>query len=195
TAPTTFYRSVIIAQLVRDDIARIPQGYRLQQILGLAHTSQLATPPLVIISLVVALLIAAVTVAGSRLAHSPPPALDWFAIGTCALVVAAFLWPADFYYHYAGFLAPFLALVLALPASRLLDALSARGGRRRLALARPAATIVAAVVLVTLTVLQVFGESHEYSGGPASEIAAVQRLIPPGARAGPHPGPHDYPRA
>ena len=57
---------------------RIPQGYRLQQILGLTHTSQLATPVLVIIGIVLAVLIAAVTVLGSRLAHSPPPALDWF---------------------------------------------------------------------------------------------------------------------
>jgi len=181
TAPTTFYRGVIIAQLVRRDIVRIPEGYRLQQILGLTHASQLATPALVTIGIVVAVLIAAVTVLGSRLAHSLPPALDWFAIGTCALVVAAFLWPADFYYHYAGFLAPFLALALALPASRLLDALSAGGSRRWLALARPVATIVTAVALVTLTVLQVFGESHEYAGVPASEIAAVKRLIPPGA--------------
>jgi hypothetical protein len=181
TAPTTFYRSVVIAQLVRNDIVRIPQGYRLQQIFGLTHTSQLATPVLVIIGIVLAVLIAAVTVLGSRLAHSPPPALDWFAIGTCALVVAAFLWPADFYYHYAGFLAPFLALVLALPAARLLDVLPSGGSRRWLALARPVATTVTAVALVTLTMLQVFGESHEYSGVPASEIAAVKRLIPPGA--------------
>ena len=134
TAPTTFYRSVVIAQLVRNDIVRIPEGYRLQQMLGLVHSSQLATPPLVIIGIVVVVIIAAVTVLGSRLAHSPPPALDWFATGTCALVVVAFLWPADFYYHYAGFLAPFLALALALPASRLLGGAACRarpaGGSR-----------------------------------------------------------------
>jgi hypothetical protein len=181
TAPTTFYRSVIVAQLVRNDIVRIPEGYRLQRMLGLAHTSQLATLPLVIIGIAVVLVIAAVTVLGSRLAHSPPPALDWFATGTCALVVAAFLWPADFYYHYAGFLAPFLALVLALPASRLLAALPAGGTRRWLALLRPAATVVAGLALVVLAVFQVLGESHEYSGVPASEIAATKRLIPPGA--------------
>jgi Glycosyltransferase family 87 len=122
TAPVTFYRSVIIAQLVRHDIVRIPEGYRLQQMLGLVHSAQLATPALVIIGIVVVLVVAAVTVLGSRLAHNPPPGLDWFAAGTCALVVAAFLWPADFYYHYAGFLAPFLALALALPLSRLLVA-------------------------------------------------------------------------
>ena len=205
TAPTTFYRSVVIAQLIRNDIVRIPEGYRLQQMLGLVHSSQLATPPLVIIGIVVVVIIAAVTVLGSRLAHSPPPALDWFATGSCALVVAAFLWPADFYYHYAGFLAPFLALALALPTARLLAVLARRstvpsaghprapGGpetseappagatRRWLALLRPAATVVTAVALVVLTVLQIGAESHEYSGVPASEIAAAKRLIPPGA--------------
>ena len=181
TAPSTFYRSVIVAQLVRYDIVRVPQGYRLQQMLGLVHTSQLATPPLVIISVVVVLIIAAVTVLGSRLAHSPPPALDWFATGTCALVVAAFLWPADFYYHYAGFLAPFLALVLALPLARLLAALPAGGTRRWLALLRPVATVTAAAAVVVLVVFQVTAEYHEYSGVPASEIDAAKRLIPPGA--------------
>ena len=119
TAPSTFYRSVIVAQLVRNDLVRIPQGYRLQHMLGLAHLSQLATPVLVIIGIVVVAGIAAVSVLGSRLAHSVPPALDWFATGTCALVA--------------------------------------------------------------LTVFQVIAEYHEASGIPASEIAAVQRLIPPGA--------------
>jgi alpha-1,2-mannosyltransferase len=181
TAPSTFYRSVIIAQLVRDDLVRIPQGYRLQQMLGLVHVSQLATEALVIIGVVVVIVIAGVSVAGSRLAHSAPPALDWFATGTCALVVAAFLWPADFYYHYAGFLAPFLALALALPLSRLLAALPPGGTRRWRALLRPGITAIAGVTLVVLTVLQVVAESHEASGVPASDIAAVQRLIPPGA--------------
>jgi Glycosyltransferase family 87 len=181
TAPVTFYRSVIIAQLVRNDVVRIPQGYRLQQMLGLVHTSPLATPPLVIIGIAVAVVIVVVTVLGSRLAHSQPPALDWFATGSCALVVAAFLWPADFYYHYAGFLAPFLALALALPLSRLLGALPGPGERRWLALARPGATAAAAVILVTLTVFQVIAEYHEASGVPANEIAAAMRAIPPGA--------------
>ena len=130
TAPATFYHSVIIAQLVRNDLVRIPQGYRLQQILGLVHVNQLATPPLVIIGIVVVLIVAAVSVLGSRLAHSRPPALDWFVTGTCALLVAAFLWPADFYYHYAGFIAPFVGLVIALPVSRLLSALPSDQTRR-----------------------------------------------------------------
>jgi hypothetical protein len=181
TAPTTFYRSVIIAQLVRNDLVRIPQGYRLQQMLGLAHLSQLATPALVIIGIVVVVAIAAISVLGSRLAHSAPPALDWFATGTCALVVVAFLWPADFYYHYPGFLAPFLALSLALALSRLLAALPGGGTRRWPALVRRWTTVAVGGVLVVLTVFQVVAEGHDASGVPASEIAAVQRLIPPGA--------------
>ena len=31
-----------------------------------------------------------------------------------------FLWPPQFHYHFAAFLAPFLALTIALPVSRLL---------------------------------------------------------------------------
>jgi Dolichyl-phosphate-mannose-protein mannosyltransferase len=181
SAPTTFYRSVIVAQLFRNDIVRIPQGYRLQQMLGLTHFPQLTTPALVIIGIVVVLLITAMTVLGSRLAHSSPPALDWFATGTCALVVAAFLWPADFYYHYAAFLAPFLPLALALPASRLLAALPAGGIRARLTWLRPVTMMTAAAAIVVLAVFQVIAESHNYTSVPPTEIAAVQRLIPPGA--------------
>jgi hypothetical protein len=181
TAPTTFYRSVFIAQLVRNDVVRIPQGYRLQQILGLVHVSQLATPPLVIIGIVFVVILAAVSLIGSRLAHGRPPALDWFVTGTCALVVAAFLWPADFYYHYAGFIAPFVGLVIALPVSRLLSALPSDEPRRWLRRMRPWATAVAAAALVVLAVFQVVAEANEASGVPANEVAQAKRIIPPGA--------------
>jgi hypothetical protein len=96
-------------------------------------------------------------------------------------VVASFLWPADFYYHYAAFLTPFLALVIALPVSRLLAALPPGSTRRWLAALRPAAMVTAATAIVVLVVLQVIAESHEYSGVPSNEISAADRLIPPGA--------------
>jgi hypothetical protein len=95
--------------------------------------------------------------------------------------VAAFLWPADFYYHYAGFIAPFVALMIALPVSRLLSALPSDQTRRWLRLMRPWATAIAASALVVLTVFQVIAEAHEASGVPASEIAQAKRIIPPGA--------------
>lgn len=180
-APTAFYRGVIVAQLERSDIVRIPQGFRLQQMLGLAHFPTLSTPVLVFISSVVLLVIATVTILGSRLAHTPPPALDRFAIGTCAAVVAAFLWPVDFYYHYAAFLAPFLALTFALPAARLLALLPAEGPRMRPGWLRHWAIGTAAGTLAILTMFQLAVESREVSSVPASEIAAARRLIPPGA--------------
>jgi len=179
SAPATFYRSVIVAQLFRNDIVRISQGYRLQQMLGLTHSPQPPTLALLVIGIVVVVLVSAIAVLGSRLAHSPPPALDWFATGTCALVVAAFLWPADFYYHYAAFLAPFLALVLALPTSRLLAALPAEGAQLRWL--RGATMMTAAATIVVLTVFQVIVESHNHTSVPPTELAAAQRLIPPGA--------------
>jgi hypothetical protein len=121
-----------------------------------------------------------VIVLGSRLAHSPPPALDWFAIGTCALITATFLWPTDFYYHYAAFLAPFLALALALPASRLLAALPARG-RARLTWLPDAAMMSAVSTIVVLTMFQAIVESHNHTSVAPAEIAVARRLIPPGA--------------
>jgi len=74
-----------------------------------------------------------------------------------------------------------VGLVIALPVSRLLSALPPDGTRRWIRPTRPWATGIAAVALVTLTVFQVIAESHEYSGVPASKIAQVQRIIPPGA--------------
>ena len=181
SAPTAFYRGVIVAQLVRRDITRTPQGYRLQQMLGLARFPQLTTPLLVMTGITVVLLIAAVTVVGSRLAHSPPPALDRFAAASCALVAASFLWPADFYYHYAAFLAPFLALTIALPVARLLAALPAGGPRVWPEWLRRSAITNAAAALAVLAVFQAAVESRAHTAVPASEIAAARRLIPPGA--------------
>jgi hypothetical protein len=119
-APRTFYRSVIVAQLVRADLVRVPLAFRLQHMLGLTHAPQLATPALVTIGAAVIVIIAGLLVLGVRLTHQAPPALDIFAAATFGLAVAAFLWPSDFYNHYAAFLAPFLALAIALPLSRVL---------------------------------------------------------------------------
>ncbi len=181
SAPAAFYRDVIVAQLTRGDIARIPQGYRLQQMLGLVRFTDLTTTTLVIAGIAVILVVAGVTMLGSRLAHSPPPALDRFATTSCALVVAAFLWPVDFYYHYAAFLAPFLALTMALPAARLLAALPAGGTRNRIGLLQRAAPATAAAALLILTAFQANLQSRERVSVPADEIAAVKRLIPPGS--------------
>ena len=109
-APGTFYRSVIVAQLVRVDSVRIPLGYRLHEMTGLTDVTGLtSTLALSLISLLIVALIVGCSVAASRLTGERPPLLEQFALAATALTIIAFLWPADFYYHYAGFLAPFLA--------------------------------------------------------------------------------------
>jgi hypothetical protein len=123
-APGTFYRSVIVAQLVRVDSVRIPLGYRLHEMTGLTDITGLtSTLVLSVISLLILALIIGCSVAASRLTGERPPLLEQFALAATALTIIAFLWPADFYYHYAGFLVPFLALAIALPVARFVDAL------------------------------------------------------------------------
>ncbi len=240
TAPLTFYRSVIVAQLIRSDVARIPDGYRLQRMLGLSHVPPLSTPVLTLIALITALIIVTAVVVAWRLTRQRPPMLDIFALATCLIVVVAFLWPADFYSHYAAFLAPFLALSIALPAGRLIDALGmarppeaapAAAARSAAAPAQPGVTlpqpqgilaqpqgtstrspstpaqgdgsprgrrartrgrqwpgllgkvaqVVAVLTVAVLAVLQASSERSLASAVPGADIAAVQRLIPPGA--------------
>jgi hypothetical protein len=193
SAPATFYRSVIVAQLVRQDLVRIPQGFRLQQMLGLTHIQTPATPLLVVIALLVVAGVAAVCLAAARLGAGKPPPLETFVMATTVLVAVAFLWPADFYYHYAAFLAPFLGPALVLPVSRLLSVLPAGTGdgtthapgtappRRHATAVRRAATAVAALTIAVLAGLQTASESTEASGVPAAEITQAQHLIPPGA--------------
>ncbi len=48
-----------------------------------------------------------------------PTPLEAFALLSVLLVGVALCWPAEFFYHYAAFLAPFLALLLGLAVARL----------------------------------------------------------------------------
>ncbi len=70
-APATFYRSVVVAQLVRVDSVRIPLGYRLHQMTGLTDITGLtSTLVLSLISLLIVALVVACCVAASRLTGS-----------------------------------------------------------------------------------------------------------------------------
>jgi hypothetical protein len=108
---------------------------------------------------------------------------------TTVLIIAMFLWPPQFHYHFAEFLAPFMALTLALPVSRLL------GGARPDGLAvtwpstgsaktaRQAGLAIASVSAVALAVVAAFQFRFE-SGAPrviGPIPAAIDQLIPPGA--------------
>src|SRR6202042_1486437 len=130
-APKRFYESLYVAQVApRAGSARVPLGVRLSNMIGVINL-HLGAHPLTLIEVLTGLLIVAVAVliaAGWLLSHRPPPQLDWFVLATTAVVVVMFLWPDQFHYHFAAFLAPFFALSVALPLSRLLDALSQGSG-------------------------------------------------------------------
>jgi Glycosyltransferase family 87 len=187
-APRTFYNSVIVAQLIRVDKVRTPLAFRLHAMTGLTEVPGLGTATLIIISAAIVAAVAACSVLASRITGQSPPPLECFALAAGVLVVAAFLWPSDFYYHYASFLAPFLALAIALPVSRLMTARSSSGGPpgvRRLA--RPAVT-VAGIAIIIIAAAQFGLEAASRAplaprtpGLSQADVAAAQRVISPGA--------------
>ena len=184
-APRTFYNSVIVAQLTRVDEVRTALAFRLREMTGLTYVAGLGLVPLIIISVALVAAVTACSVAASRMTGHRPPALEWFAFGTTVLILAAFLWPADFYYHYAGFLAPFLALAIALPLSRLGPAAPAGGPAARDPAAVPRlatpAVAVAGLAIVIMAAAAFSQEAALRPGLPQADVAAAQRIIPPGA--------------
>jgi alpha-1,2-mannosyltransferase len=181
-APRRFYDSVIVAQLVRTG-ARTPLAFRLQYLTGLT-----AWQPGIVVLLVAAAAVAAVAagtlIAAWRVTRRGPPPLEWFAVATAALVVVAFLVPVDFYYHYPAFLAPFLAMALALPAARLAggwpEPPSGTAGAAGAAGLRRFAVPAAGLVMLVLPFAAPWPESSP-TPTYASGLTAIKQVIPPGA--------------
>ena len=186
--PARFYDSVVVAQLVRTG-ARTPLAFRLQYLTGLAAWD-LGPVILLIVAIALAVIVAGTLIAAWRVTRQRPPALEWFAAATTGLVVVAFLIPDDFYYHYPAFLAPFLAMAIALPGARLLDGWKARGARdprdARAARGRLAGWVprsAAGLAAVAVLVLPFAAGRAESSPTPtyASALPALERVIPPGS--------------
>ena len=186
-APRRFYDSLIVAQVgPRAGVSRVPVYDRLQEMAGLsyahfplraggiripAHTAIVLTAALLVLLAVVVPALAALG-AGIR-----PAPLDWFAAGTMALVVAIFLWPSQFHYHFCAFLAPFLGLAIALPVAALAAAHTGPG------YGWPARTVAAtaAVLLAGCTVAGFAAEDKLRPDVSPATIAAAARRIPPGS--------------
>jgi alpha-1,2-mannosyltransferase len=190
-APGRFYDDVVKAQLVRTS-ARTPLSYRLDQLAGLGWLPAGLAAHIVAVVVAVIAVAGVATLTGAWLAaHRKPPALEWFAVAAAGLVAAAFLVPDNFYYHYAAFFGPFLALAIALPAARLAGNADheekgpgnspepqpplGRPGRLRRA---GAGAVAVAVVILPIAVPR--AESVPGSTDSAA-IAVITRVIPPGA--------------
>lgn len=187
-APRMFYDSVIVAQVGgRINAVRMPLWYRLRQMSGFANESQVRHLYVVgVIALIIAFVIVACALA-LLLARQLPPPIEWFAFASTAAVVAIFLWPAQFHYHFSGFLAPFVGLSMALPAARAMAAVRARADGSVVAQSRAGQLLcwtaagLAAVLLAVGTWSQAAFESKLEPDAPVAMIAAGRQIIPPGA--------------
>ncbi len=185
-APRQFYEATIVAQIgSRPGAVRYPIWLRLQDMTGLAdmirptHLEDLAAAVLI-----VALIFGSLGL-GLLLTWRLPPALDLFAVGSLVLVVAGFLWSDQFHYHFAAFLAPFLALSVALPVSALvrdfrLASASGRDGAAPSPLVWGGAAVAGLAILV-MAIVQFGWETSNYPHLRTSVVASAERLIPPGS--------------
>jgi hypothetical protein len=146
---------------------------------------------LLLLTVLALVIVVVVTQAAAILVtQQPPPTLDWFAAVTTVLIVAMFLWPPQFHYHFTEFLAPFMALTLALPVARLFGGARPDGGVAvtwpRTGSAKTARQVGVAIVGVSAVALAVVAafQFRIESGAPrviGPIPAAIDHLIPPGA--------------
>jgi alpha-1,2-mannosyltransferase len=97
--------------------------------------------------------------------------LEWFALASCLSAVAALLAYSAFFYHYADFVAPWLAISFGCAAGTLCRAFSDRPAVRRSLIA------VATALVLGLAVFQ----ARELSGLQATSIYPDKAVIPAGA--------------
>jgi alpha-1,2-mannosyltransferase len=184
TAPSKFYEATIVAQIGgRANATRIPVWPRLQALTGLADLSA----PSHIVVAAATLLIVGFVVGCYGLAFlmngRVPPVLDLFALGATALVVASFMWPTQFHYHFGAFLAPWLGLAIGLAASTLIPERSPAPGGGAVV---PSAVQWGAAGLVALAILGMAGLQYRWEHTRIGHVPVwvstdAQRLIPPGA--------------
>ncbi len=174
-APNAFFNDVVVAQLSRADVARVPLLMRLASLSGITgflQFPQLSAGEAKVILATVAiagLLLVWVALTAVRRPRSMPT-LDRFAIGTVVVVLLALLWPPDYYPHYAGFFAPLLGLAVGLAAAGLVSALAPASVRRL--------TIVAAVGIGVMAGVRL---EYEAGLGKPTMTAWVDQLVRPGS--------------
>jgi hypothetical protein len=183
-APTDFVRDTIELQLGRARSTDWPPGPRLLNITGLDALPGLHA------TIDHALIVAVIYVLIVVCAYLAPPwtsRLDWFALGSAFVTVAAILVAPDFVPHYAYFTAAFLALLLGVSSARLFRAASDWASSRDIAAGRMAQAREIVVVFVAVVIAVAFAEGRRLIrdqpwrvtlGDPGPPIAHV---IPKGA--------------
>ena len=179
-APGAVFHDVVVAQLSRVDLVRVPAWHRLAGLTGMSAFSPVSRGTVWVVAAGILALVVGCSVAASRRDRQAPPPLEQFALATAGLLLVAFLWPPDYYAHYGWFFAPFLALSVALPVARLAAgrrALPVAGGRPGVWLARSA--LAAALVLaLVISVVQLRQETR-LRGDTIADV--VRARVPAGA--------------
>jgi alpha-1,2-mannosyltransferase len=122
-------------------------------------------------SFIVAGVAAAVLALGYLWRPRRPSPLEWFALASCLSAVVALLAYSAFFYHYADFVAPWLAISFGCAAGTLCRAFADRPGARRSLIA------VATALVLGLAVFQ----ARELSGLHTTSIYPDKAVIPAGA--------------
>jgi alpha-1,2-mannosyltransferase len=174
-APAGFFRQVVLTQLERGAIANPSLWGRVAQLVGVPPAPSMFGVPSAVLDDVVfavsAVVCLALVVAWWAARRPAGSSLERYGVVVVVLTAAGLTWPAAFYYHYAAFLAPFLALPLGLAAGRLY-------GANRRALVRGAAS--ALVVVGTVHAVRVV-QTTDPPG--LVDIAWLDRAVPSGACA------------
>ena len=177
-APRGLYQGLVTAQVGgRFHATRVPNWYRVKEMVGLTDF-RIPHSTAWLVALIIVSFVAVMLVLATAVTRRPPTRLEWFAVASTALVAAAFIWPNQFHYHFVAFLAPFLAMAIALPAARLMhDAWPAPGA----AAAVPGAGALPGTA--TMPGNTTVPGTAEVSGGAAGQgSAAAQDARRPGAR-------------
>jgi hypothetical protein len=189
--PSQFYRSLITAQVgYRAHALRVGVMLRLRNMIGLPYALGWSKSLLLLAVLALVVLVVVAWAGAIVVTQKPPPTLDWFAGVSTVLIVAMFLWPPQFHYHFAEFLAPFMAMTVALPVARLFggaqpgDGLTVTWPRTGSAkTARQVGMALVGVSAAALVVVAAFQLRFE-TGAPrviGAIPAAIDNMVPPGA--------------
>lgn len=181
-APHAFYQSVVSAQLSRVDVTRVLIWIRLVSLSGLNDLPPISREGAIAVAVLIAGFVALCLAGAWVRTRRPPPDLERFAVGSAVVVLVAFLWPPDYYPHYAAFFAPFLAMSIALPAGRLLadrrEPSAPAPRRSRSAVLAAALSAVAAIAFLIMADVQAHHEAKLRAGDPGP---SADRQIPAGA--------------
>jgi alpha-1,2-mannosyltransferase len=187
--PHGFYQSLIVAQVgPRAQPQRVGVWDRFHSLLGVTGVHLQGTAPVLLAALAVVALAVGAPVLAWILTRRLPSQLEAFALATAVLVTGMFLWPDQFHYHFAAFLAPFLAMAIALPTARLAEAVLATRALQHETWLHWFIPGLAGLVIAGFAVLGLSAETSPGAGiyvqmkpGATAVVGQMQRLVPPGA--------------